>query len=81
PENYGNVITTRTFQDRLDTLERVRASGISVCCGGIVGMGESRADRVGFIHALATLPSHPESVPVNALVPIKGTAISDRLSE
>ncbi|MCP4621566.1 MAG: biotin synthase BioB [Bradyrhizobium sp.] len=80
PENYGNVITTRTFQDRLDTLERVRASGISVCCGGIVGMGESRSDRVGFIHALATLPSHPESVPVNALVPIKGTAISDRLS-
>jgi biotin synthase len=81
PENYGNVITTRTFQDRLDTLERVRASGISVCCGGIVGMGESRADRVGFIHALATLPHHPESVPVNALVPIKGTKLGDRLSD
>jgi len=81
PENYGNVITTRNFQDRLDTLERVRASGISVCCGGIVGMGESRADRAGFIHALATLPCHPESVPVNALVPIKGTVLGDRLNE
>src|SRR5690242_19853126 len=81
PENYGNVITTRTFQDRLETLERVRASGISVCCGGIVGMGETRADRVGFVHALATLPSHPESVPVNALVPIKGTVLGDRLHE
>lgn len=81
PENYGNVISTRTFQDRLDTLERVRASGISVCCGGIVGMGESRADRVGFIHALATLPRHPESVPVNALVPIKGTVLGDRLQQ
>jgi biotin synthase len=81
PENYSNVITTRTFQDRLGTLERVRASGISVCCGGIVGMGESRADRVGFIHALATLPQHPESVPVNALVPIKGTKLGDRLSD
>ena len=81
PENYGNVITTRSFKDRLDTLERVRASGISVCCGGIVGMGESRADRVGFIHALATLPCHPESVPVNALVPIEGTVLGDRLHE
>ena len=81
PENYGNVITTRSFQDRLNTLERVRASGISVCCGGIVGMGESRADRVGFVHALATLPQHPESVPVNALVPIKGTKLGDRLSD
>jgi len=81
PENYGNVITTRTFQDRLDTLERVREAGISVCCGGIVGMGENRADRVGFIHALATLPCHPESVPVNALVPIKGTVLGDRLHE
>jgi biotin synthase len=57
----------------------VRAAGISVCCGGIVGMGESRADRIGFIHTLATLPQHPESVPVNALVPIKGTVLGDRL--
>ena len=77
PEHYGDVITSRTFQDRLDTLEEVRNAGIAVCCGGIVGMGESRSDRVGFIHALATLPRHPESVPVNALVPIKGTVLGD----
>lgn len=77
PENYNNVITTRTFQDRLDTLEQVRNAGMSVCCGGIVGMGETREDRIGFVHALATLPRHPESVPVNALVPVKGTAIGD----
>jgi len=79
PEYYARVITTRTYQERLDTLERVRAAGMSVCCGGIVGMGESREDRVGFIHALATLPSHPESVPINALVPIQGTSLGDRL--
>jgi biotin synthase len=81
PENYGNVITTRTFQDRLDTLENVRSAGINVCCGGIVGMGETRADRVGFVHALATLPRHPESVPVNALVPVKGTPLGDMLAD
>jgi biotin synthase len=81
PENYNNVVTTRTFQDRLETLARVRDAGISVCCGGIVGMGESRSDRVGFIHALATLPVHPESVPVNALVPIKGTVLGDLLKD
>jgi len=79
PEYYSDIITTRTWDDRLNTLERVRASGMSVCCGGIVGMGESRADRVGFLHALATLPAHPESVPINALVPIKGTSLGDRL--
>ncbi|WP_408021952.1 biotin synthase BioB [Sphingomonas cremea] len=77
PEHYGEIISTRTFQDRLDTLEEVRSVGISVCCGGIVGMGESREDRVGFIHALATLPLHPESVPINALVPVKGTVLGD----
>jgi biotin synthase len=77
PEHYGDIITTRTFQERLDTLDEVRSAGISVCCGGIVGMGESREDRVGFIHALATLPRHPESVPINALVPIKGTVLGD----
>ena len=77
PEHYGEIITTRTFQERLDTLEEVRSAGISVCCGGIVGMGESREDRVGFIHALATLPRHPESVPVNALVPVNGTVLGD----
>ena len=77
PEHYGDIIHTRTFQDRLDTLEEVREAGMAVCCGGIVGMGESREDRVGFIHALATLPRHPESVPVNALVPVKGTVLGD----
>ena len=81
PENYENVITTRSFEDRLDTLENVRAAGINVCCGGIVGMGEMRADRVGFVHALATLPRHPESVPVNALVPVKGTVLGNMLAD
>ena len=68
PEYYRHVITTRSYQDRLDTLEHVREAGIHVCCGGIVGMGESEQDRIGLIHALATLPAHPESVPINALV-------------
>ena len=81
PEHYGAIISTRTFQERLDTLKHVRAAGIAVCCGGIVGMGETRADRVGFIHALATLPRHPESVPVNALVPVKGTVLGDLWGE
>jgi biotin synthase len=80
PEHYGAVISTRTWQDRLDTLGHVRASGMAVCCGGIVGMGESREDRVGFLHALATLPDHPESVPINALVPVKGTVLGDMLA-
>ena len=81
PEKYGAVITTRTFQDRLDTLDRVRVAGMNVCCGGILGMGESRADRVGFVHALATLPEPPESVPINALVPIAGTVLGDILKD
>ena len=81
PENYANIISTRTFEDRLDTLAEVRAAGINVCSGGIVGMGENREDRVGFIHALATLPRHPESVPVNALVPVKGTVLGDMLAD
>src|SRR6187401_455456 len=81
PEYYARVITTRTFQDRLDTLGHVRAAGINVCSGGIVGMGETREDRVGFIHTLATLPRHPESVPVNALVPVKGTVLGDMLAD
>ncbi|WP_374588331.1 biotin synthase BioB [Novosphingobium sp.] len=81
PERYGDVITTRTLEDRLDTLENVRSAGINVCSGGIVGMGETRADRVGFIHTLATLPRHPESVPINALVPIKGTVLGDMLAD
>ena len=81
PEYYERAITTRTFQDRLDTLGEVRRAGIAVCSGGIVGMGETRADRVGFVHTLATLPQHPESVPVNALVPIKGTVLGDMLAD
>jgi biotin synthase len=79
PEYYDEVVTTRTYQERLDTLERVRAAGMAVCCGGIVGMGESRDDRIGFLHALATLPAHPESVPINALVPVAGTRLGDAM--
>lgn len=81
PERYEEVISTRTFADRLQTLDAVRNAGINVCSGGIVGLGETRADRVGFIHALATLEQHPESVPVNALVPIKGTVLGDMLAD
>lgn len=81
PEYYETVITTRKMSDRLDTLAHVRRAGINVCSGGIVGMGETRADRVGFIHRLATLPQHPESVPVNALVPVKGTVLGDMLAD
>ncbi|MCP4500218.1 MAG: biotin synthase BioB [Deltaproteobacteria bacterium] len=76
PEYYGDVITTRTYQDRLDTLQRVRDAGISVCSGGIVGMGEAREDRVGLLHSLATLEEHPQSVPVNLLVKVKGTPLA-----
>jgi biotin synthase len=76
PEFYGEIITTRTFRDRLDTLDHVRAAGIAVCCGGIVGMGEGREDRVGMIVALATLPRHPESVPINMLVQVEGTPLA-----
>jgi biotin synthase len=81
PERYAEVISTRTFEERLDTLDHVRSAGINVCSGGIVGLGETRSDRVGFVHALATLPRHPESVPVNALVPIKGTVLGDMLAD
>lgn len=81
PEYYERVISTRDFQCRLDTLENVRKSGINVCSGGIVGMGETREDRVGFVHTLATLAQHPESVPVNALVPVKGTVLGDMLAD
>jgi biotin synthase len=81
PEYYDRVITTRKYEDRLTTLENVRKSGINVCSGGIVGMGETREDRVGFVHTLATLERHPESVPVNALVPVKGTPLGDMLAD
>ena len=76
PEYYGDIITTRVYQDRLDTLARVRDAGIHVCCGGIIGMGESLEDRVGMIHTLATLPEHPESVPINMLVQVAGTPLN-----
>jgi biotin synthase len=77
PEFYGEIITTRTYEDRLTTLGHVRAAGIHVCCGGIVGMGETREDRVGMIEALANLPAHPESVPTNRLVRVTGTPLGD----
>jgi biotin synthase len=76
PEHYGAIISTRTYQDRLDTLGRVRDAGIHVCCGGIVGMGESAEDRVGMIATLANLPVHPESVPINMLVRVEGTPLA-----
>ncbi len=76
PEFYGEVITTRTQQDRLDTLARVRAAGLNVCCGGIVGMGESRASRAGLIAQLASMEPYPESVPINNLVPVEGTPLA-----
>jgi biotin synthase len=77
PEYYKEIITTRTFEDRLDTLAHVRDAGINVCCGGIVGMGESEDDRVGMLLALATLPEHPQSVPINALMKVKGTKLGE----
>jgi biotin synthase len=76
PEYYGAIITTRTYQDRLDTLGYVRDAGIHVCCGGIVGMGESAEDRIGMIVTLANLPAHPESVPINMLVKVEGTPLA-----
>ena len=76
PEFYPQIITTRTYEDRLETLAHVRDAGMSVCCGGIVGMGEAVDDRVGMIHALATMPTHPESVPINLLVQVAGTPLT-----
>jgi biotin synthase len=76
PEFYGNIITTRVYRDRLETLERVRAAGIRVCCGGIVGMGESRRDRAALIAQLASLDPYPESVPINNLVRVEGTPLA-----
>ena len=75
PEFYDHIITTRTYQDRLETLDHVREAGLHVCCGGIVGMGETREDRVGMIATLASLPVHPESVPINMLVKVAGTPL------
>ncbi len=76
PEFYQQIITTRTYQDRLETLDHVRGAGIHVCCGGIVGMGETREDRIGMIATLASLPAHPESVPINMLVRVAGTPLA-----
>ena len=77
-EFYNDIITTRNYKDRLDTIETVRKAKISVCAGGIIGMGENESDRIGMLHTLATLPEHPESVPVNALVPVEGTPLEDQ---
>ena len=77
PEFYGDIITTRTYQDRLDTLEHVRSAGMKVCSGGIVGMGEQQTDRAGLLQQLANLPQHPESVPINMLVRVQGTPLED----
>jgi biotin synthase len=77
-EHYGEIISTRTYDDRLKTIESVRNAKISVCSGGIIGMGESEQDRIGMIHTLCNLPEHPESVPVNALVPVEGTPLEDQ---
>ena len=75
PEFYGNIITTRTYQERLDTLDNLRRVGIKVCCGGILGMGESREARAGLLIQLANMPTHPESVPINMLVQVEGTPL------
>jgi biotin synthase len=75
---YDDIISTRTYKDRLDTLEHVRKANISVCSGGIIGMGEQENDRIGMLLTLSTLPEHPESVPVNALVPVEGTPLEDQ---
>tara|TARA_B100000579_G_scaffold404541_1_gene389452 strand:+ start:207 stop:1247 length:1041 start_codon:yes stop_codon:yes gene_type:complete len=77
PEHYSNIISTRTYQDRLETLRRVRMAGITVCCGGIIGMGESVSDRASLLKVLASLNPHPESVPINALVAVEGTPLED----
>jgi biotin synthase len=77
PEYYAKVVTTRSMQDRLDTLEHVRETGMAVCCGGIIGMGEAREDRIGMLVTLANLPKHPESVPINALMQVKGTPLGE----
>lgn len=81
PEHYPKVITTRSYEDRLQTIANVRDAGISVCCGGILGLGEKETDRVGLLHVLATLPDHPESVPINALVAVEGTPLGDNPNE
>ncbi len=77
PEYYSEIISTRTYDDRLNTLENVRKAGVSVCCGGIIGLGEKHDDRIKMLHTLANMPEHPESVPINALVRVKGTPLEN----
>ena len=77
PDYYGEIIRTRAFEDRLETLEGIRAAGLKTCCGGIVGMGETRTQRAGLLQALVNLPEHPQSVPINQLVPVSGTPLAD----
>jgi biotin synthase len=76
-EHYNEVITTRKYDDRLNTIENVRKAGITVCSGGIIGLGETDSDRIGMLFTLANMPKHPESVPINALVPVAGTPLGD----
>ncbi len=76
-EHYSEIITTRTYDDRLETLDNVRKAGVTVCCGGIIGLGETHEDRIKMLYTLATMPQHPESVPINALVPIAGTPLGN----
>jgi biotin synthase len=78
PEHYARIITTRTYQERLETLERVRQAGITMCCGGIIGMGEGLSDRASLLQVLAAMDPHPESVPINALVAVEGTPLQER---
>src|SRR6188474_2368951 len=80
PEFYGNIISTRTYQDRLETLARVRKSGVTVCCGGIIGMGENRRERYGLLQQIASQQPHPESVPINMLVRVEGTPLAEEKS-
>lgn len=77
-EYYGEIISTRTYEDRLRTLDHVRKAGVTVCCGGIIGLGEAHEDRIGMLYTLANMPKHPESVPVNALVAVKGTPLENQ---
>ena len=77
PEYYNEIITTRTYNDRLSTLDNVRKAGVTVCCGGIIGLGETHEDRIGMLHTLVTMPKHPDSVPINALVRVKGTPLEN----
>jgi biotin synthase len=76
-EYYGEIISTRTYSDRLQTLDNVRKAGVTVCCGGIIGLGESHEDRIKMLHTLSTMPQHPDSVPINALVRVKGTPLEN----